>query len=261
MSTNRIIRLLVSGAVLALTVAVMPATAQQDDPRLERIRGGLPDVAVEQIERRVAEARAQGLPFEVLLDKAVEGIAKGVPAPRVAGAVDRLAQELGTAQGLLGNGRAPDPTDISAVADALRRGVPEGAIRRIAQQAGPDETIALAVHTLGDLMDRGVPVEEAVAVLEAWRYRGGRPDELREITAAVERLMRQGVLPGQAAAALANAIRSGHPGSGQIPGGGQQGPGMSLEGGPPIPPGSGPPSDRERGGPPGGGETGPTGGG
>lgn len=261
MSTNRTMRLILSGVFLALTVAVVPATAQQEDPRIERIRAVLSVTAAEQIERQVAAARAQGLPYEALLDKAVEGIAKRVPDPRIAGAVDRLAQELGTAQALLGNGVTPDPTDVAAVADAMRRGVPEPAIRRLAQQAGPGEPVALAVHTMGDLMDRGVPADEAVAVLEAWRYRGSRPEELRELPGAVERLMRQGVLPGQAAAALANAMRSGPPGGGQGPGGGQQGPGMSMEGWPPIPPGAGPPSERERGGPPGSGETGPPGGG
>ena len=262
MSTNRITRILTTGVFLALGVATMPAAAQQEDPRLERVRAELTASAAQQIERRIEEARAQGLPHEALLDKAVEGIAKGVSGPRIAGAVDQLAQELGTAQTLLANDGLPDPTVVAAVADAMRRGVPEPAIRRVAGQADPGEPVALAVHTMGDLMDRGVPAAQAVAVLEAWRFRGGGPDELRQLPAAVERLMRQGVLPGQAAAALANAMRRGPPGAGQGPGGGQQGPGMSGEGWPPIPPGAGPPSDRgERGGPPGGGDTGPPGGG
>ena len=145
MSTNQTMRLLMSGVFLALTVAVMPAAAQQEDPRLERIRAELSVAAAQQIEARIAEARAQGLPYGALLDKAVEGIAKRVPDPQIAGAVDRLAEELGTAQALLGNGETPDPTDVAAVADAMRRGVPEPAIRRLAQQAGPDELVALAM--------------------------------------------------------------------------------------------------------------------
>lgn len=256
MSTHRPMRILVSGILLALAAA--PAAGQQEDSRLERIRAELQAATVQQIEARIAEARAEGLPVEVLLDKAVEGIAKHVPGPRIAGAVDQLAQELGQARALLVDGVPPAPADVAAVADALRRGVPQQAIQRITERAGPGEPVALAVHTMGDLLDRGVPVQQAVAVMEAWRYRGARADELRELPAAVERLMRQGVLPGQAAAALANAMREGPPGSGQGPGGGGEGPGMMMEGGPPIPPGSGPPSERDHGQ---GGQSGPPGGG
>lgn len=254
MSTNRTAGVLISGVLLAL-VAVVPVAAQQEDPRVDRIRGGLPATMAQQIEQSVAEARANGLPFEALLDKAVEGIAKGVPAPRIAGAVAELAEELATAQSILADGTPPTPTDVTAVADAMRRGVPEPAIRRVAGQAEPGEPVALAVHTMGDLMDRGVPVQQAVAVLDAWRFRGAHQEELRELPAAVERLIRQGVMPGPAAAALANAMRGGPPGAGQGPGGGQ-GQGGMAEGWPPIPPGSGPPSQRgghQGGGPPGGG--------
>ncbi|MGK7310893.1 MAG: hypothetical protein ACN0LA_01520 [Candidatus Longimicrobiales bacterium M2_2A_002] len=248
MMNRRIERGLRVGAILALAVAVVPVTAQQSgqdtDPRLERIRAELPQGVLERVEARIAAARSEGIPVEPLMDKAVEGIAKQVPGPRVAEAVDRLARELGRAKQLLSDGVPPTPTDVSAVADAMRRGVPEPAIQRIAQGARADEPVALAVHTMGDLMDRGVPVEQAVAVLEAWRGRGARSEELRELPGAVERLIRQGVLPGQAAAAVANAMRGGPQGA--SPGGEGQPPGM-MQGGPPIPPGSGPPDDRGKG--------------
>ena len=242
MTMNRTARGVLAGAVLALVAAVVPLTAQEGDPRLDRIRAELPAPAAEQIETRIAEAQAAGLPAEGLLDKAVEGLAKGIPGPRIVGAVDQLAQQLERAQTLLEDGAPPAPTDVAAVADAMRRGVPEPAIRRVAGQAGPDEPVALAVHTMGDLMDRGVPAEQAVAVLEAWRGRGARAEDLRELPEAIERLIRQGVLPGQAAAAVANAMRRG---AGQGPGGGQ-GPGNVMQGTPPIPPGVGPPEGRGR---------------
>lgn len=228
---------------MALVIAVVPTSAQQDDPRLTRIRADMPEEVAQQVEARISEAQADGLPVEPLLDKAVEGIAKRVPAPRIADAVDRLAGELGRAHALLGNDMDPAPTDVAAVADAMRRGVPEPAIQRIAERAGPDEPLALAIHTMGDLMDRGVPVEQAVGVLEAWRGRGAQRGELRDLPGAVERLIRQGVLPGRAAAAVANAMRGGPPGGGQGPGGGR-GPEMGTKGGPPFPPGIDPPSER-----------------
>ena len=141
----------------------------------------------------------------------------------------------------------------------MRRGVPEEAIQTLAEGADPEDPVALAVHTLGDLMDRGVPVDQAVSVLQAWQSRGARPEELRALPSAVDRLMRQGVLPAQAAAAVANAMREGPPGSGEPLNG--QAPGIQLEGGPPIGPGADPPShpggdqgggDQGGGGPPAG---------
>lgn len=256
MMTIRNDRALWVGAVMALAIAVVPVSAQEPspeaardvDPRMERIRVELPQGALERIEARIAAARAEGLPVEPLMDKAVEGLAKRVPGPRIASAVDQLAGELGRARTLLADGVPPGPTDVAAVADAMRRGVPEMAIQRVARDAGPEEPVAMTVHTLGDLMDRGVPVEQALAVMEAWRSRGARRDELRELPGAIDRLMRQGILAGQAAAAVANAMRGGAGGDGR---GGDQRPGM-RGGGPPIPPGAGPPGstppdDRGRG--------------
>src|SRR5690606_19942800 len=97
---------------------------------------------------------------------------------RIAGAVGMLAGELARARTLLRDGAPPAPADVAAVADALRRGVPEPAVRRLAERAGGDEPVALAVHTLGDLIDRGVPAHQALSVIEAWRGRGARADEL-----------------------------------------------------------------------------------
>ena len=261
MTITRRNRGLWAGVTLAMALAVVPASAQDVDPRLERIRAELPAEAVEQIEARIAAADEAGLPVEPLLDKAVEGIAKRVPGPAVAGAVDRLAQELGRAQAILADGVPPAATDVAAVADAMRRGVPEPAIAQITDGTRPENPVALAVHTLGDLIERDVPVDQAVAVLEAWQARGADSEELRELPEAIERLIRQGVLPGQAAAAVANAMRSGPPAGVQ---GGDGMPGKAPEGGPPIPPGAGPPSETPGGGDPGGGppnDPGPPGGG
>lgn len=252
---RRLPRVLGTGAMLALLAVAHPVQAQgEPDPRLERIRTTLPAGALERVEASLAEARRQGLPVEPLLDKAVEGIAKNIAGERIAGAVGVLAGELSRARTLLRDGVPPVPADVAAVADALRRGVPEGSVRRLSERAGDGEPVALAVHTLGDLMDRGVPAGQALTVIEAWRERGARADELRELPAAVERLMRQGVLPEQAAAAVAGAMRQGGP-PGLV-----GNPGMGRPGGPPIPPGAGPPSERGEpkgtGKPPGGGPPG-----
>ncbi len=260
MNKRRPITLL--GAATALLLFATAVSAQQERvEEMARIRAGLPPDVVQQIEQVMARARGEGLPTEPLLDKAVEGVAKGVAGPMIVGAVERLSAQLGEARQLLGAGpmartRAGSPMEVAAVADGLRRGVPPQAIRHMAVNARNGEPLAMAVHTLGDLLDEGVPVDEAVAVLDAWRGRGARAQELRDIPAAVQRMIRRGSLPGQAAAAVAGAMHGGAaPGT---MGNGPMGAGHGPPGGPPVPPGSGPPTDRghgpgQHGGPPGGG--------
>ncbi len=251
------------GLGMVLAPMASPAAAQEGvDARLERIRAQLPATAMERIESQLQQAMERGLPVEPLLDKALEGMAKRVPADRIAGAVVQLTTQLGQARDILGEGAPPAATDITAVADAIRRGVPEHAVRRIAGGAAGGEPVAMAVHTVGDLLDQGVPVEEALTAVEAWRARGGEPRQLRELPAAVERMIRQGTLPAHAAAAVTRAMDGGPPGPpGNRPG---MKPGGGPPDGPPIPPGAGPPDDRGKdkkpgkgkppgGGPPGGG--------
>jgi hypothetical protein len=256
---GRVAALLALGLLLGLGAG--PVRAQgAAEARLERIRAELPDAAVERIEASLQQAREQGLPVEPLLDKAVEGIAKRVPGARIADAVHQLTADLGRARTLLADGE-PRPADVAAVADGLRRGVPEDAIRRIARGAGPEEPLGLVVHTVGDLMDHGVPPGHALAAMEAWRARGANLEELRQLPAAVGRLIRQGALPEQAAAAVTGAMRQGGPpGLNDPPG--LRGQGGNRPTGPPIPPGTGPPDDRGKGKdkgkgkPPGGGSSG-----
>lgn len=194
------------------------AFAAQVNSNLARAKAVLPPDAMRELERAVDAARSRGLPTEPLVDKALEGAAKGVPAERILAVVRQLADELGRAHELVAGSGSATPADVTAVADAIRRGVPEGAVRLLRDGSVADEPIALAVHTLADLLDRGVPVDVALDVLGAWRSHGARPDQLRELPAAVERLIREGVLPAQAAAAVASSVRAGHgPGAARGP--------------------------------------------
>ncbi|HEX7119447.1 MAG TPA: hypothetical protein VF212_11705 [Longimicrobiales bacterium] len=227
-------------------VPIRSAFAAQVEVNLARAKAVLPAAAALELERAVAAARERGLPTAPLVDKALEGAAKGVPAERILAVVRQLSDELGRARELVAGAGDVTPADITAVADALRRGVPEDAVRSLRADAAGDEPIALAAHTLADLLDRGVPVDVAIEVLGAWRSHGARPDELRELPAAVERLIREGVLPAQAAEAVASAVRAGRgPGSAAgppaAPGARGKGKGIGPPDKPPLPPGAPPP--------------------
>jgi hypothetical protein len=231
----------------AMAIAALAGQLAAQEPAMERIRAALPADQVQAVEQVLARAREQNLPTEPLLEKALEGVAKHAPPPLIVQALNQLSRQLGEARGLLKNGVPPAPEEVAAVADALRRGVPAKAVRTLHEQARQGEPVALAVHTLADLLDRGVPVGPALDVLKAWRDQGAQPDQLREIPAVVEGMIRQGEMPGEAAAAVASAVRAGQPAGAmgakaKVPNAGKGRPGMN--GRPPVPPGTGPPSGR-----------------
>lgn len=217
-------------AALVLAGAGAGALDAQSVPRLEAVRGQVaPDVA-QVLDEVVREAVRRGLPPDPLLDKALEGTAKRVPPAQVAQALRALVQDLGRAQALLQG--APRDHDVSAVAVALRRGAPPDAVRRLSLGASTGEPLGATVQTLADLVQRGVDQRDAVELLLTWRARGADPDALQQIPAVVDRLIRQGVIPAEAAAAIGGAMRAG------------RGPATA---GPP--PGTGPPGGRPPGRP------------
>jgi len=219
--------------LLGLLLATPRILAAQD-PRLERLRQSFSAEAVAQIEGVLAQAESAGVPSDPLIAKALEGAAKGVPAERVVAALRSYAARLADAAGLVGGGQ--DASAIVVAADALRRGVPADAVRTLARER--HRQFAVPVLVLGDLVEAGVPSERAYGVVQDALAQERTADELLAIPAAVRRLMREGQLPDEAAAAVGRMI-----GQGQFWGtSGPHGtPMMGPRSGPPVPPGSGPP--------------------
>lgn len=226
MSAPRILTILwVAGAL------VHPLAAQQV-PRLDEVRRQVAAPVAAALDELVSQAAGRGLPTDPLLDKALEGTAKRIPPPQIIQALRMLSGDLIRAQSLLQGVGAARESDIGSVAVALRRGAPPDAVRRLSLGAGPAEPLGTTVQALADLMQRGVEQRDAVELLLSWRVGGADPDALQQIPAAVDRLIRQGVIPTHAAAAITGAIRSGR-------GPGSVGP----------PPGVGPPGGRPPGKP------------
>jgi len=80
-------------APLALRGAVVGA--QQDVAA--RLAGRVPPEIAALVQQLAADAAARGLPVDPLVQKAIEGGAKGVPADRVASAVRAVAAQLDAA--------------------------------------------------------------------------------------------------------------------------------------------------------------------
>lgn len=207
------IRPILSATLLAaamLAAGAVPAHAQEASAQaVARAKARMSTQAAAQFEQTVRATRERGLPTGPLVAKALEGMAKGIPGERVVVAVRGLADRLAQADAILSVRGKPAAVEVAAVADALQRGVPEDAVRRVHKDARPGESVALSVHALADLMDRGVPVAVGLEVIGAWRGRGADPARLHEIPAAVERLVRQGVMPAHAGAAVAAGVKLG----------------------------------------------------
>ena len=202
-------RILILMAALVVALPVHAQTAAQDEAALAAMRASMSASAHASLASAVRDARQRGLPTEPLIAKAQEGVAKNIPGERIVAAVRANVNLLGRAQTLLRGNAPTKAADISSVADALQRGVPEDAIKRLASDERGRASIALSSHALADLVDHGVPLAVGVEVMNAWRGQGGDAAKLKEIPAAVERLVRQGVVPAHAGAAVAAGIKQG----------------------------------------------------
>ena len=86
--------MLLAGVLLGGTPRIAHAQTAASDPRLGRLDPGVRAAVVAIID----SARASGLPVEPLVDKALEGMSKGAPGPRIIVAVRGLAGKLGIAR-------------------------------------------------------------------------------------------------------------------------------------------------------------------
>lgn len=144
-----------------LLMAAAPAAAQEREPRFA---GRLADPARGRIEALVAAARNDGLPAEPLVDRALEGAAKGAPPELIVTAVTRLRNELATARSAFGP--AAQVAELTAGASALRAGATAEDLGQLKTlRTGRSMTVAAAV--LADLVATGVPTDAAVGAVLA----------------------------------------------------------------------------------------------
>lgn len=210
-------------ALLALFCAA--ALAAQETPQ-SRARAALSPEVFQSLHEVAVALEAEGLPSDPLYNKALEGVAKRVPQDRLLPAVTAYAGRLRGARTALGP--TSTPPLIVAGADALQRGVAMNALRDLGANEGRSP---MAVLVLADLVEAGVPSEQALEVLhEAMRQRTGEQAMLG-ITNRVRMLMRQGQSPRDAAEQVRGVMQRGR-------GGGME---------PPVAPGA-EPATRGRGG-------------
>ena len=195
---------------MVLTLGAMRLEAQADVA--ERLRGRVPPEVVAAVVR-LAAAATNGVPVDPLVQKAIEGSAKGIPAPRVVVALEELARRLETsvvalrAAGLA----APDPGTVEAGAFALGTGIADGEVGQLARLSRPPVTPEATLRVAGALTAMGVPHAQAVELLSQAIQGGGSAGDISSLPAQVQAGVGRGLTPGQAASAVGRAARSQRP--------------------------------------------------
>jgi hypothetical protein len=164
---------------------VAAATARAQDARLAQRLDKPTYVAVNAI---VDSARVAKLPTAPLVDKALEGAAKGSDGQKIVFAVHQLSVRMTSARHVLGATSSPD--EIKAAATALDNGVSDRDLARV-KSAGGKRPVTMPLAVLTDLIGRQVPIATATSLvvqlaqvghqgsgsraLSAQRARGHRP--------------------------------------------------------------------------------------
>ena len=117
----------------------------------------------ERIDAAMTRAREAGIPVSLLESKRREGEAKGVPANRIADAIQARLQHLERAnQALSRAAKDVDASQLSVGADAIGAGVSEATLTEIAASTGRERR-SVAVAALTYLVSQGVATNTALA--------------------------------------------------------------------------------------------------
>ena len=197
-------------AVVALAVAVaVVRTAGAQDARLAARLDKPTFTAVNAV---IDSARLAKLPTAPLVNKALEGAAKGSDGPKIVLAVHQLSMRMSAARKVLGTSAAPD--DIKVAATALDVGVSTRDLAILHAAVGK-RPMTMPLEVLTDLIGRDVPVPTATNLVLQLERAGVKDADLslfqRNVRADIER----GAEPSAAASTRARGLvaRTGSGGS------------------------------------------------
>jgi hypothetical protein len=187
-------------AGMTMLLALSATVAEGQDPRLE---ARLPAAARSAVASIVEQARAQGLPTEPLVQRALEGASRNSSAERIQEAVRDLAGRLHRAQSVLG--REASEAELVSAAGALNVGLDEADLSRLRSAAG-GTPLTQPLVTLADLLQRGVPRDTATSAVLAFLRAGVTADGYAQLRRSVAHDIRQGASPSSAAHTRAQGV-------------------------------------------------------
>jgi hypothetical protein len=190
---------------LASAQGAVQSQAYDPSPRLREV---LPADVAERVLAKIAEARSRGLPAQALERTALKGAARNVPARDIERAVNAQENRLARSQDALAKapGRQASGDEIEAGAEALRNGADGKTVSALAKSAPSGRSLAVPLHVLGSLVERGLPSDEALSAVVA-RLEARAADE--EIAALPEQVGMRGGKPALTGPGLAATKRPG----------------------------------------------------
>jgi hypothetical protein len=179
--------------------------AQQD--ATARLAGRVPPAVAVAVRALADSAAARGLPADPLVDKAIEGGAKGVAPERVVAAVRLVFAQLDVAAAAIRVGRVaiPDGETIEAGAFAVAAGMTGPQITEVVKLSTAPYTPAATLRVAGTLTALGVPATQTVDLVRETIRSGRASTDLSALPERVQTQMAHGQTPAQAAAGLARA--------------------------------------------------------
>ncbi|HEY4307235.1 MAG TPA: hypothetical protein VGM82_22380 [Gemmatimonadaceae bacterium] len=191
-------RALLASALLTGSAAFTRLSAQ--DPRLvER----LDRTTLTAVTAVIDSARTAKLPTAPLVDKALEGAARGSDGGRIINAVHQLSARMATSRGVLGTSASAD--EIKTAASALDAGVGERDIARVHVACGK-RPVTMALSVLTDLIGRNVPIPTATNVVLQLARSGAKDTDLSMFQRNVRADIDRGADPSAAATTRARGL-------------------------------------------------------
>jgi hypothetical protein len=150
--------------VAALVTSVARAQTPARDPS-DRLREVLPADVAARVLATIADARVHNLPAQALAQRALKFAAKGVDPNAIAKSIADQEDRMEHAKNALDKVRDRNAADdeIEAGAEALRKGVTGSDVSELAKSAPSGRSLAVPLFVIGNLVDRGLPSDEALA--------------------------------------------------------------------------------------------------
>lgn len=191
--------MIVVARVVVALVLVAPMAHAQD----ARLSARLDKPTLVAVNALVDSARGAKLPTAPLVDKALEGAAKGSDGKKIVAAVRQLSLQMGSARRVLGSNTGPD--EIKAAATALAAGVSERDLGLL-RSASRKRPVTMPLAVLTDLIGRDVPVATATDLVIQMARSGIRDPDLTLFQRNVRADIDHGADPTAAATTRARGL-------------------------------------------------------
>lgn len=178
--------LMVLAVAFSMSAGALRAQTPAHDPSA-RLQEVLPSDVAERVLAKIADARARQLPAAALENRALKFAARGVAPAEIERSVTEHADRMAHARGLLLSARGSAAADeIEAAAEAMRKGVDGQSVSELAGSAPSGRSLAVPLHVIGNLVERGLPSDAALARVQERLMARASDAELQQLPTAAE---------------------------------------------------------------------------